>query len=51
MSTKGIKLDHATVMAMRGSKNSKWMAVREIHIFYGNEGIGMDFSGNEGILS
>jgi len=51
MGTKEIKLDHATVMTMRGSKIlNEWQRGKLI-IFYGNEEIGIDFNGNERIFS
>jgi hypothetical protein len=49
IATKGIKLDHATVMAMRRSKIlNGWQRGKSI-IFDGNKKIGIDFS--EAILS
>jgi hypothetical protein len=51
MATKGIKLDHATVMAMRRSKSLNGWQWGKSKIFDGNEKIGIDFSGNKAILS
>jgi hypothetical protein len=51
MTTKGIKLNHATVMAMRRSKILNGWQWGKSKIFYGNEKFGIDFSGNEPILS
>ena len=51
MGSKEIKLDHATVVAMRGSKILNEWQRGKLLIFYGNKGIVINFSGNEGILS
>jgi hypothetical protein len=50
MAMRGIIHVYVTVMAVATKNRNRWPR-QELIIFYGNEGIGIEFDGNQGIFS